>query len=68
MKTKDANWLEDKIQNIKKKKRKLSMLQDPELIKKIKKDLKVERRSVKRANKQYMNRHIQEEIEKYGQD
>jgi predicted secreted Zn-dependent protease len=66
MKNKDINWLNDKIQDIKKRKRNLRMLQDPELKKKIKKDLKREYRSVKRSEKQNVEKHIKEEILNYN--
>ena len=66
MKAKDTNWMNDKIQDIKKRKRKLALLQDPEMKKRIKKDLKVEYRSVKRAEKQNIDKYIKDEIEKYG--
>lgn len=66
MKAKDINWMNDKIQDIKKRKRKLKILQDPDMRKKIKKDLKVEYRSVKRAEKQNIDKYIKDEIEKYG--
>ena len=66
MKAKDINWMNDKIQDIKKRKRKLALLQDPEMKKRIKKDLKVEYRSVKRAEKQNIDKYIKDEIEKYG--
>jgi len=66
MKTKDIDWLNDKIQDIKKRKRSLKMLIDPEMKKKIRKDLKREYRSAKRANKQSVDKFIKDEIEKYG--
>jgi uncharacterized membrane-anchored protein YjiN (DUF445 family) len=66
MKNKDINWLNDKIQDIKKRKRSLEMLIDPELKKKIRKDLKREYRSVKRSEKQNVDKHIKEEINKYN--
>lgn len=66
MKDKDINWMNDKIQDIKKRKRKLKILQDPDMRKRIKKDLKVEYRSVKRAEKQNIDKYIKDEIEKYG--
>ena len=58
--------MNDKIQDIKKRKRKLKILQDPDMRKRIKKDLKVEYRSVKRAEKQNIDKYIKDEIEKYG--
>ena len=67
MKDKDIDWLNDKVQDIKKRKRNLKMLLDSTMIKKIKEDLKVERRSVKRAEKQNIKKVIQKEIEGYEQ-
>ena len=55
MKVKDTNWMNDKIQDIKKRKRKLELLQDPEMKKRIKKDLKREYRSVKRGERNQNN-------------
>lgn len=66
MKNKDINWLNDKIQDIKKRKRSLEMLQDPELKKKIRKDLKREYRAVKRSEKQNVEKQIKEEINKHN--
>jgi len=65
MKVKDTNWMNDKIQDIKKRKRKLELLQDPEMKKRIKKDLKREYRSVKRAEKQNIDKYIKDEINKH---
>ena len=49
MKVKDIKWLENKIEDIKKRKRNLKYIQDPSVVKKIKKDLKREYRSAKRS-------------------
>lgn len=65
MKNKDIDWLNDQIEDIKNRKRNLKMLIDPELKKKIRKDLKREYRAVKRANKQSVDKLIKEEIENY---
>lgn len=65
MKAKDTNWMNDKIQDIKKRKRKLRLLQDPEMIKKIKKDLKREYRAVKRTERSNINIYIKQEIQKF---
>ena len=35
MKAKDIDWMQDKIQDIKKRKRKLKLLQDPTMVKKM---------------------------------
>ena len=39
MKTKDEDWYQEKIQDIKKRKRKLRHIQDSKIVKKIKNDL-----------------------------
>ena len=54
MKTKDVNWVDEKIQDIKRRKRRLKLLQDPELVKKSKRDLKREYRGVKRSEKNFL--------------
>lgn len=58
MKTKDIFWYEEKIQDIKKRKRNLKMLMDPDLKKKIRKDLTKEKRSAKHAEKQTLKKYI----------
>jgi len=63
MKAKDVDWMNDKIQDIKKRKRKLRLLQDPEMIKKIKKDLKREYRATKRSEKNYLKEWIKKQID-----
>ena len=65
MKTKDIFWYDEKIQDIKKRKRSLKMLEDPSLKKKIRKDLEREKRSAKHAMKQNVNKIIKQEIEDY---
>lgn len=62
MKNKDINWLNEKIQDIKKRKRSLRHIQDPSLVKKMKKDLKREQRSAKHAEKNELKRWIKEEL------
>jgi len=61
MKTKDVNWVDEKIQDIKRRKRRLKLLQDPELVKKSKRDLKREYRSVKRSEKNFLREWIKNE-------
>ncbi len=56
---------DDKIQSIKKRKRSLKMLQDPDMIKRIKKDLTREKRNAKHSDKNKLNEWIKEEIKKY---
>lgn len=62
MKVKDIKWLENKIEDIKKRKRNLKYIQDPSVVKKIKKDLKREYRSAKRSEKNELNEWIKKEI------
>ena len=57
---------DEKIQSIKKRKRNLKMLQDPDMIKRIKKDLEREKRAAKRGDKNNVKKYIKNEIEKYG--
>ncbi len=63
MKTKDDAWYEEKVQDIKKRKRKLKYVQDSELVKKSKKDLKREQRAAKRSSKHFLSEWIKKEIE-----
>jgi hypothetical protein len=63
MKTKDDNWVAEKIQDIKRRKRRLKLLQDPELVKKSKRDLKHEYRGVKRSEKNFLREWIKNEIQ-----
>lgn len=65
MKTKDVFWYDNKVQDIKKRKRKLKLIQDPEMVKKMKKDLEREKRGAKRSEKHYLKEWIKEEIN-YG--
>lgn len=65
MKTKDINWYNEQIRSIKKRKRSLKMLQDPLMVKRIKKDLEREKRAAKRAEKQTIEKFIKEEINKF---
>ena len=55
---------DEKIQSIKKRKRSLKMLLDSETIKRIKKDLKAEQRSVKRGTRNMLKKYIRDEIER----
>lgn len=65
MKYKDNDWYQDKVQDIKKRKRQLHVIQDPELVKKMKKDLKREQRAAKRAERRNINIYIEKEINEY---
>ena len=60
MKTKDEDWYQEKIQDIKKRKRKLRHIQDSKIVKKIKNDLIREKRAVKRAEKQNWKKKIKD--------
>jgi hypothetical protein len=64
MKTKDTNWYNQKIESIRKRKRKLYLVEDPRVRKRIKEDLKREQRGVKRAERQYVDKLINEEVDK----
>jgi len=79
-KNKDEIWLDSEIKKIKKEKReKCQSISDTDYnshsiyegqlnnktIKKMKEDLRKKKRSVKRANKQFANKEIEEEILKY---
>lgn len=56
---------DEKIESIRKRKRQLKKLQDPDMIKRIKKDLKREQRAAKRGDKSNLKKYIKEEIDKY---
>jgi len=53
---------EEKVQDIKKRKRALRFIQDPNMVKKIKKDLKREQRGAKRSEKNKLTKWIENEI------
>ena len=57
-----------KVEEIRKKKRKLRDIQEPDLVKKIKKDLKVEQRGAKRHDKDELKKYIKGQINDYNQD
>ena len=57
-----------KVEEIRKKKRKLRDIQEPDLVKKIKKDLKVEQRGAKRHDKDELKKYIKGQIDDYNQD
>ena len=65
MKTKDNKWLEEKIEDIKKRKRSLRHVQDSAIVKKLKSDLKREYRGAKRSMKNSLKTYIKEEVEKF---
>jgi len=68
MKNKDMDWYDEKLRDIKKRKRNLKMVLDSEMVKRIKKDLKAEQRAAKRAEKQNINKIIKKEIDNYKND
>lgn len=62
MKNKDINWYNQKIESIKKRKRKLKVIEDPKMRKRIKADLKREQRGAKRAERNNLKKWIENEI------
>lgn len=58
------NIYEDKVRDIKKRKRALRFIQDPNMVKKIKKDLEREKRGVKRSEKHQLKEWIKKELNK----
>ena len=67
MKDKDSKWYDEKIKDIKKRKRQLKNIQEPSLVKKMKKDLKREQRGAKRAEKQYVEKYIDDILNGEGE-
>lgn len=65
MKTKDTNWYDQKIESIRKRKRKLYLVEDPRVRKRIKADLKREQRAAKRSEKNCLKEMIKNEINEY---
>lgn len=57
-----------KVEEIRVEKRSLRNVQEPGLVKKIKKDLKVTQRGAKRSDKQELNKYIKDQIEKFGDE
>jgi hypothetical protein len=59
---------EEKVQDIKKRKRALRHVQDSSMVKKMKSDLKREQRGIKRSDKNELRKFLKEEINKrnYG--
>ncbi len=62
MKNKDIDWYDQKIESIKKRKRKLHLIQEPKVRKRIKDDLKREQRGSKRSMKNSLKVWIDKEI------
>ena len=65
MKNKDIKWYEDKVDDIRRRKRNLRNIEDPKLVKKMKGDLKREQRGAKRAERQNLDIFLKEEINKF---
>jgi hypothetical protein len=61
----ERSGYDEKIEDIKKRKRKLKMLQDPDMIKRIKKDLKREQRSAKHSEKNDLKNWLKEEVRNF---
>lgn len=68
MKTKDIAWYEQKLESIKKRKRKVYLIEDPKMRKRIKADLKREQRGAKRTEKNSLKKWINNEINGLGND
>ena len=62
MKTKDIAWYNRKLESIKKRKRKVHLIQEPNVRKRIKADLKREQRGAKRSEKNSLKKWIEDEI------
>ena len=62
MKAKDAEWYDEKIESIRKRKRNLDRIQDPKMRKKIKAELKREQRAAKRSVRNNLKLWIEKEI------
>lgn len=62
MKTKDIAWYNKKLESIKKRKRKVHLIQEPNVRKRIKADLKREQRGAKRSEKNSLKKWIEDEI------
>lgn len=62
MKTKDINWYNQKLESIKNRKRKVHLIQEPNVRKRIKADLKREQRGAKRSEKNSLKKWIEDEI------
>jgi hypothetical protein len=62
MGNKDDIWYENKVDEIRKKKRKLRHIQDAKKVKQIKEDLKREQRAAKRSMKSNLKNWIKDQI------
>lgn len=68
MKAKDDIWYEQKVESIKKRKRKLHIIQEPKVRNRMKADLKREQRGAKRSSKNSMKKWIDDEINGLNND
>ena len=59
---------DEKVEEISKKKRQLRNIQEPGLVKKMKRDLKTEQRAAKRSEKNSLRNYIKDQIDNYGED
>jgi hypothetical protein len=59
---------DDKVEEIRKKKRQLRNIQEPGLVKKMKRDLKAEQRAAKRSNKNALRNYLKDQINNYGEN
>ena len=59
---------DDKVEEIRKKKRQLRNIQEPGLVKKMKRDLKTEQRAAKRSEKNSLKNYIKGQIDNYGEE
>ena len=62
MKNKDNIWYEQKVESIRKRKRKLYLVLEPKVRKRLKDDLKREQRAAKRSSKNSLKKFIDNEI------
>lgn len=68
MKTKDITWYEDKVESIRKRKRKLHHITEPKVRKRIKDDLKREQRGAKRSEKHHLKQWLKDELNGLNND
>ena len=65
MKNKDIDWYDKKLQDIKRRKRDLRLIEDPKLVRRKKDDLKREQRGAKRSEKNNLRGYLKNEIDKF---
>lgn len=56
---------DDKVESIRKRKRNLKFIQDPEMVKRMKRDLKVEQRAAKRSSNNELKEWLKKEVQNY---